>query len=374
MKMWFTGNFCIGIAAALQCAAVAGSLRIVPIAPVPGGHVSAQRPTIEFEIHTGGNAGVTRDQVHVTLDGDDASRDLQIVGSRLEIVPHDRLALGAHQVDVSVEDRSGERAVDHWTFTADAQDAAVPTVQDDTSPNDSSGYGNGSDGAYAGGSLYGGSGYNGYGYGGYGSPYGYYPGSGFFFPANYGPYYVGEPLVFIYNGFGLGGFVTIGGFPGSYPLVPFAPNYYFVTVPVPSSYNGGTPIAACHFPSRRRLLASGPVKIENAHRPAESRRPVWSAPHWRPTLASLALLPGTPDTLRRSITEHRSIEPQSHLGTIGRFGEAAEPRIVPSAPRIVPAHRTFGNVPIAPHFAPAFAPRFAPLAESHAAVPPVTRH
>ncbi|MBC5801286.1 MAG: hypothetical protein GIX03_12365 [Candidatus Eremiobacteraeota bacterium] len=359
-RRWVASALGVGLVAAATGSVFAAGLRIVPIDPVPGAHVSSQRPAIEFEIHTADNASVNRRQVHVTLDGADVERDLQIAGSRLEIVPRDSLALGAHQVDVSVEDAAGERATDHWAFTIDASDAAVPTVSDDTSVNDGAstyddGYGsNGSygNGGYGYNSAYGyGYGYGGsYGYNGaFGLPYGYYPGSGAFFPVGYGPYYYGEPLRFIYTGFGLGGFVTVGGFPGTYPLVPFAPNYYFVTVPVPSYYTGGNPIAVCHFPHHRRyLLDSKPVAIEHAHRPVGSAPPAWVAPHWRPTLTTLATLPGTPVAVRalteRAVRAGSPLHSASSGPVIVRYGSGvtpaqAEPRIIriisPDGPRVL---------------------------------------
>jgi len=396
-RLWATAALGVGLAAVPSGAVWAAGLRIVPVDPVPGAHVSSQRPTIEFEIHTADNASVNRRQVKVTLDGDDASRDLQIAGSRLEIIPHGQLSLGAHQIDVSIEDTTGERATDHWTFTVDSSDAAVPTVRDDTSASDNgssydNGYNSNADSGYGGGyGPGGGYGYNGgYGYGGYGYngafglPYGYYPGSGAFFPVGYGPYYYGEPLRFIYSGLGLGGFVTIGGFPGSYPLVPFAPNYYFVTVPVPSNYNGGTPIATCHFPNHRRyLLSTKPVTVEHAHRPAGSRSPAWMSPHWRPTLSTLATLPGTPSAVRafaeRAAMGGLPSRSASSGPVIVRYGSTApsrgaEPgmvRIVPPrgngmphvAP-VTPRTEPFGPhvFPAPPHVAPPLAPRFVPAA------------
>lgn len=352
VRMWLTGALCAGFLATACSVAAAQALRIVPIDPVPGGHVSAQRPAIEFEIHTADDASVTRNEVHVTLDGVDASRDLQIAGSRLEIVPHDRLSLGAHQVDVSVQDTSGERAVDHWTFTIDSGDAAVPTVRDDTSAsNVGSDYSDGYSGYDYGGYGGGVSGYP----GAYGSPYGYYPGAGAFFPVGYGPYYIGEPLNFIYTGFQLGGFVTIGGFPGQYPLVPFAPYYYFVTVPVPANYNGGLPVAVCHHcDHRRRLLSVRPVDIEHAHRPAGNPRPPWVAPRWRPTLASLASLPGTPSTVRRILARRPAGGPQTIVGphgvTIVRSGSPVRSAAPGAEPRVLPIARD--SVPLSPRRGP----------------------
>jgi len=385
VRRWMAPALGAGLITAASGVAWAAGLRIVPVDPVPGAHVSSQRPTIEFEIHTADNASVNRRQVHVTVDGSDADRDVQIAGARLEIVPRDNLNLGAHQVDVSVEDATGERATDHWTFTVDASDAAVPTVRDDTSANDNAstyenGYGlNGDAGGYGYNGSYG-YGYDGgYGYNGaFGLPYGYYPGSGAFFPVGYGPYYYGEPLRFIYTGFGLGGFVTIGGFPGTYPLIPFAPNYYFVTVPVPSYYNGGNPIAVCHFPHNRRyLLDSKPVAVEHTRRPAASGPPAWVAPHWHPTLATLATLPGTPVAVRafaaREVRAGSPLRATSSGPVIVRYGsgvsatQAAQPQILRtgspvgrSAPHVVSPSSVV--VPAMPqHMAPAM-PRFAPPA------------
>ncbi|MDQ2908485.1 MAG: hypothetical protein M3R44_03945 [Candidatus Eremiobacteraeota bacterium] len=415
LRAWLAGAVCAGFVATAGCLAAAEGLRIVPVDPLPGAHVSSERPTIEFEIHTVDNATVSRNDVNVTLDGLDASRELQIAGTRLDIVPHDRLNLGAHQIDVSVEASDGERAVDHWTFTVDSNDAAVPTVRDDTSANDAGGAyseGSGGEGGYNHGGGYG---YGNYGYGGgaYGLPYGYYPGSGAFFPVGYGPYYVGEPLNFIYSGLGLGGFVTVNGFPGQYPLVPFAPYYYFVTVPVPANYNGGTPVGVCHLPhDRRRLLSSRPVTVEHTRRPAGTRAPSWVRPGWRPTLAALTTLPGTPNTVRHLLAQRaangawasvrpgsvtivhsalgsRTVEPRivptvphpvapmPHAVTVPHVvpetshGVVSEPRNIPEVPRVsglTPLRPDFS--PAAPHFAP-FAPHFAPPASSYVAPAPL---
>ncbi len=386
-RLWASAALGAGLAVVPVSSVWAAGLRIVPVDPVPGAHISSQRPTIEFEIHTADNASVNRRQVKVTLDGDDASRDLQIAGSRLEIIPHGQLSLGAHQIDVSIEDTTGERATDHWTFTIDSSDAAVPTVRDDTSASDNgssydNGYSSNADSGYSGGYGPGG----GYGYNGaFGLPYGYYPGSGAFFPVGYGPYYYGEPLRFIYSGLGLGGFVTIGGFPGSYPLVPFAPNYYFVTVPVPTNYNGGTPVAVCHCRDHRRyLLSSKPVTIEHTHRPPGSRLPAWASPHWRPTLSTLATLPGTPSAVRafaeRAAMGGLPSRSASSGPVIVRYGSTARasqgtapsmvrivppmgngmPHVAPVTPRTAP----FGPhaFPAPPHVAPPLAPRFVPAA------------
>jgi len=70
-RLWASAALGAGLAVVPVSSVWAAGLRIVPVDPVPGAHISSQRPTIEFEIHTADNASVNRRQVKVTLDGDD---------------------------------------------------------------------------------------------------------------------------------------------------------------------------------------------------------------------------------------------------------------------------------------------------------------
>ncbi len=262
-------------------AAVLGDVRIVPLAPAAGATIADRQPQIDFELHSGDGTSISRRALVVRLDGVPVQGDVRIVGAHLETQPRVALAAGRHVVTVSIGDRI-QTAAERWAFTIDPA-GRLPTIRDggntpayresvpaagqpeEELPHATRAYVNDvapnppydgsfaplirpsftSLGGYEGGGFYG-------------------AGFGSFYPAGIGPYYGGDMIRFVYTGPLGGGFLTLAGFGGSYPFVPFGPQYYAATVPVPYGYDGApSPVAYCHcgLGHARRLLQTTAIRL-----------------------------------------------------------------------------------------------------------------
>ena len=364
----------VGLAVGVASApAAADDLRVVPLAPASGANVADDRPAIDFEVHSSDGVTIPRGSVHVAIDGRSVDRDVQIVGAHLEIVPSAALAQGRHVVVVRVDGGSPVR----WSFVVD-RTGSIPTVRDGTSsaavaPVDdgstsSAPYGDVTT-TYAGNDVAPNPPYDNsfapvvyprfttvgdyYGGGYYGSGY------GSFYPLGAGPYYWGDSIRYVYTGALGGGFVTLGGFPGSYPLVAFAPNYYSVTVPVPYGYGGGgAPVAYCHCGARShaRLLRTAPVRVAALRRPSGASAPAYARASWRPSIEAVGARGSLDVPVRASagrfaapIGSAATSRTPSFSRSIGvspiRTGSGFAPArtFAPATRRGTPIYRTFGT-------------------------------
>jgi len=282
-------------------AAVLGDVRIVPLAPAAGATIADRQPQIDVELHSGDGTSISRRALVVRLDGVPLQGDVRIVGAHLETQPRVPLAAGRHVVTVSIGDRIQTAAV-RWAFTIDPA-GRLPTIRDggDTPayresvpaagqpeeelPHATRAYVNDvapnppydgsfaplirpsftSLGGYEGGGFYG-------------------AGFGSFYPAGIGPYYGGDMIRFVYTGPLGGGFLTLAGFGGSYPFVPFGPQYYAATVPVPYGYDGApSPVAYCHcgLGHARRLLQTTAIRLGSGERPEGAAVPRYARRTWQ---------------------------------------------------------------------------------------------
>jgi hypothetical protein len=212
---------------------------IVALTPHPSEHVGQPPATISARI-LGVHGPLDKTKVHVTIDGRDVSDAIAVSGSRVDYTPAPALSSGEHAVEIAVTDASGGKLSYTWMFTIDgaapqsAQSApAQPAAQSDDSAalqatppagaleQTAPILGMEDDGSQAFGSFY---------------------------PLAPGPYYWGQQMNFYFTGVPNGwGFLTFGGVPGVFDLVPLGLGTFFATVPIPVGFVYGPPFARCHF-------------------------------------------------------------------------------------------------------------------------------
>jgi hypothetical protein len=284
-------------ALALLACALPGVARadagIVPLAPRPHERVQTATPAIIAALPTDTGRVLGRGDVTLFLDGRDRSDAISLEDGRVRYVPDAPLASGEHAVEVDVTDASGGRLSYRWTFTVtganatESYDSGVTPMQ--ALPGDISSEPSPS----------------------YAAPYAT---SGFssFYAMNPAPFYWGEGIRFVFVGVPGGyGFVTFGGIPGFFNLIPFGFNTYYVLVPVPIGFAVPNPFIACHFfppsgtpvvvpyprhlaivgrrkpqspPPLRSIASMRLVDVPPTHHslpPAYLRRPVLPAPRMR---------------------------------------------------------------------------------------------
>jgi hypothetical protein len=217
--------------------AVAGVARadtgIVPLVPRPHEHVQTATPTIAAELPSGTGRAVDRADVRLLLDGHDVSDAITVADGRVRFVPATPLAVGEHAVEVNLVEPSGGRLSYQWTFTVDgAQQSESDSAPSYAPPAPS--YVPQAAPAYSDGML--------------GSPMSYGTGFGSFYPLSPAPFYWGQAVRFVFVGVPGGhGFVTFGGIPGFFNLIPLGVDTFFVVVPIPIGFLVPNPFIACHF-------------------------------------------------------------------------------------------------------------------------------
>jgi hypothetical protein len=175
------------------------------------------RPAIAFDMTAASRVDIDASAVHVFLDGRDISAALAIEGSHVSYVPAQPLSRGSHTVEVQVDEPGGATASDSWNFVVNASETqtyengerATDSKYDNSAPDEQVGF-------YAAASV---------------------------------PYYTaGSYVRFIVTGpYGGHGYVVFPGLSGRYPLIPYAPGYYYVIVFVPVGYAIPYPPIACRF-------------------------------------------------------------------------------------------------------------------------------
>ena len=298
----------IGIAAAAlalamgsPCGASAGG-SIVPVSPHPSESVSTTAPTIAVQVN---GVAALDGAVHFTVDGRDVSDGLTISGNRVSYKPGKPLAGGLHAVQVDVDDAGGSRLSYQWSFTVDGP-AATQSVEQ--KPAEAAGDSNGPSAAPPLQPASDGSDIPSYpplnaALGDSGPPFGY-PNFGIY-PLAQPPYYWGQNVPFVFNGVGGGnGFVTFGGIPGFFNLMPLGVNTYYVVVPIPVGFSNVNPPVVCHFftpngtpatvPYHRQVAIIGhrqPAVVRVARTGSVARSPATRSPAMR-AYASFRSAPG----------------------------------------------------------------------------------
>lgn len=199
---------------------------IVPLAPHPGEHVQTSRPDIVAQLPKGDARTLVAGKVTLLLDGYDRSDAVIAADGRVRYTPVAPLASGEHAVEIDVTDASGGRLSYQWTFTVDGAGSTDSSNSNATTyaPSSAPSY----DASYA-------------------TQYAT-PGFPSFYTLNQAPFYWGDGIRFLFVGAPGGfGFVTFGGIPGFFNLIPFGFNTYYVLVPVPIGFAAPSPFIACHF-------------------------------------------------------------------------------------------------------------------------------
>lgn len=306
---------------------------IVALTPHPSEHIGKPPATISAQI-LGGHGALDKTKVHVTIDGRDVSDAIAVSGSRVDYTPAPALSSGEHAVEIAVTDASGGKLSYTWMFTVDgaaaqsaqsaaaqqsaaeqpatgapAPPAALQGAPDDALQQTAPIEGMQDDGSQAFGSFY---------------------------PLQPGPYYWGQQMNFYFTGVPNGwGFLTFGGIPGVFDLVPLGLNTFFATVPIPIGFGFAPPFARCHF------FAPGgvpyvfpyqtPIHIV-AHRAPLITPPVVGR---IPTMPGAQTAPRVPQTLRNTTmpTMHRTPAPHTvHVTPV----RATPGRVMPV--RVMPVH------------------------------------
>jgi hypothetical protein len=243
---------------------------------------------------------------------------LTISGNRVSYKPPKALAGGVHAVQVDVDDAGGSRLSYQWSFTVNGPAAATQSV-DQKPAQATAGDASGTSAAPPQEPASDGSDIPSYpplnaALGDSGPPFGY-PNFGIY-PLAQPPYYWGQNVPFVFNGIGGGnGFVTFGGIPGFFNLMPLGVNTYYVVVPIPVGFSGVNPPVVCHFftpngapatvPYHRQVAIIGhrqPALVRVARTGSVTRLPATRSPALR-SYASFRSAPGTrPFTLLRPAT------------------------------------------------------------------------
>ncbi len=277
---------------------------IVALTPHPSEHVGQPPATISAQI-LGVHGALDKTKVHVTIDGRDVSDAIAVSGSRVDYTPAPALASGEHAVEIAVTDASGGKLSYTWMFTVDgaapqsaqsaaaqtdagapARQAAVQAPPADALQQTAPILGMQDDGSQAFGSFY---------------------------PLAPGPYYWGQPMNFYFTGVPNGwGFLTFGGIPGVFDLVPLGLGTFFATVPIPIGFGFTPPFARCHFFAPGGVPYVFPYQTP-IHIVAHRAPPLLTPPVIGriPTMPGAQTAPHTPQALRNTTIPpvHRTMAP-----------------------------------------------------------------
>ena len=248
---------------ALPVLARAADGGIVALTPRPNDRLAKAPVVIAIQLPGGPHVSVDKSAVRLVVDGRDVSDAVTVTGTRVEYKPSPPLMGGEHAVQVEYSDPSGGRLSYAWTFTveggappqqaADATSAALRSIglPDDGSAGMNAGASaaaqppngdaSGDTGTAAAQQVYQTQNYYAGGYGGYG-------GYGGFYPIGGGPYYWGDNAMFQFVGVPGGyGFLTFGGIPGFFNLMPLGINTFYAVIPIPIGYYFSSPFITCHY-------------------------------------------------------------------------------------------------------------------------------
>lgn len=85
--------------------------------------ITNPRPTIAVVLDDQGGSGIDEASVQLVVNGQNVTRDAEVTGSFVSYVPRQNLPAGENRVELSAQDRAGNRVSGAWTFTVtDARD------------------------------------------------------------------------------------------------------------------------------------------------------------------------------------------------------------------------------------------------------------
>ncbi|HLJ84721.1 MAG TPA: stalk domain-containing protein [Candidatus Eremiobacteraceae bacterium] len=288
---------------------------ISDVQPAPQSVVGSTYPQIYARLG-GGDSSIDPSTVRLEVDGGDVTNLATISSAYVAYTPSAGLANGSHSVTVSGEALDGTPIYQTWTFTVDA--------------GNSYDYASSVIGYYP--QSYG------YGYRRYGfCPPGfslYSPGPLWLYGGNV------VEVIFFSRFFPYGnGFITIGGFPGSYPLQPWYgyPGYYFGMVPVPFGIHPRLSVLAAKFKTDdgRTVVvhSTAPLHVDGTRRsaPIDLRYAVMPSIVNRPLSPRVAVAFHTLPIERRAPIEVRI--PRVTGLPVGRHYDPILSRPIPTNPK-----------------------------------------
>ena len=301
---------------------------IVALSPQPKERITTATPAIAAQIE---GVAALDGAVHVTVDGRDVSDAVTIAGDRVTYKPSKPLGAGLHAVQIDVDDGSGSRLMYQWSFTVEGDatnstDAAARSAQPAAPGDDSQSAAPNLAPAYDAADIPSYPPLNA-ALGDSGPPFGY-PNFGFY-PVTGSQFYWGQNVPFVFNGApGGNGFVTFGGIPGFFNLVPGGYNTYYVTVPIPVGYRPTNPPIVCHFFAPNGSPVVVPLRRSIA---IVARR----APQTMRTVA----------TVMRAPTVQRTVSPATYRAALAARGGGAWRTMAPVRYAARPALRNSGYLP-----------------------------
>ena len=90
--------------------------RITALEPASGASVNRARPTIRARVSDVNGSGLNLDSWRLTVDGTDVTNDAGYSNGMITYMPSNRLNRGMHTVQLTIEDKSGNRASQTWSF------------------------------------------------------------------------------------------------------------------------------------------------------------------------------------------------------------------------------------------------------------------
>ncbi|MBV9102403.1 MAG: hypothetical protein JO060_02370 [Candidatus Eremiobacteraeota bacterium] len=293
-----TAAFALTAACTLRSSPASAS-GIIALSPHPNEHLATSPPVIAAQLPPTPYASIGRYGLRVVVDGRDVSDALRVAGIRVEYRPSSPLSPGEHAVEITAPDAAGGRLTYSWTFTIDAAKtkaataaaSGVPTqaVPPDVAPSDgAAGSNDGSPPDESGAAAV--------------PPATYQQNNYVFSPIGAGPYYWGDRAAFEFSGIPGGyGFVTFGGIPGVFDLLPLGFNTFYVIVPIPIGFIITSPIVTCHFfaPNGSPTISTLPSFPIVRHRRTVATQPL----HVEPVAHSVAFAGHA--SMRRSATTRR---------------------------------------------------------------------
>jgi hypothetical protein len=89
---------------------------ITAMVPANGARIGQARPTIRVRVGDANGSGLNLDSWRLTLDGDDVTDQAGYSNGMITYQPTNRLTRGLHTVQLTIEDKSGNRASSSWQF------------------------------------------------------------------------------------------------------------------------------------------------------------------------------------------------------------------------------------------------------------------
>jgi hypothetical protein len=89
---------------------------ITAMEPANGANVNRTRPMIRARVSDANGSGLNLDSWRLSLDGADVTGSAGYSNGMITFMPENRLNLGTHNVQLTIEDKAGNRASQTWSF------------------------------------------------------------------------------------------------------------------------------------------------------------------------------------------------------------------------------------------------------------------